>query len=100
MTKYIRARREHGLDPEGAVRYAFLSVGRAITVTTVILVIGFAILSTSAFDMNASMGRMTAMTLAIALVADVFLLPPLLMALDRRDARPAPIPEPVPVAGD
>ena len=73
MTKYLRARREHSLDPEGAVRYAFLSVGRALTVTTVILVIGFAILSTSAFDMNASMGRMTAMTLAIALAVDVFL---------------------------
>jgi predicted RND superfamily exporter protein len=84
LTKYLRARREHGLDPEGAVRYAFLRVGRALTVTTVILVIGFSILATSAFDMNASMGRMTAMTLAIALAADVFLLPPLLMALDRR----------------
>lgn len=100
MTKYVRARREHGLDPEDAVRYAFLRVGRAITVTTVILVIGFLILSTSAFDMNASMGRMTAMTLAIALAADVFLLPPLLMALDRRDAETGLIPELVPVAGD
>ena len=102
MTKYLRARREHGLDPEGAVRYAFLSVGRALTVTTVILVIGFAILATSAFDLNASMGRMTAMTLAIALIADVLLLPPLLMALDRHQASPAaqPLTAPVPVAGD
>ena len=98
MTKYLRARREHSLDPEGAVRYAFLSVGRALTVTTVILVIGFAILSTSAFDMNASMGRMTAMTLAIALAVDVFLLPPLLMALDR--GHHAPMAQPAPVAGD
>ena len=98
MTKYLRARREHSLDPEGAVRYAFLIVGRALTVTTVILVIGFAILSTSAFDMNASMGRMTAMTLAIALAVDVFLLPPLLMALDR--GHHAPMAQPAPVAGD
>ena len=71
------------LSPEDAVRYAFKTVGRAIVVTTVILVIGFSILATSAFDMNASMGRMTAITLAVALLADFLLLPPLLMALDR-----------------
>ena len=83
LTKYLRARREEGLSPEDAVRYAFKTVGRAIVVTTVILVIGFSILATSGFDMNASMGRMTAITLAVALLADFLLLPPLLMALDR-----------------
>ena len=68
-------------------------------VTTVVLVIGFLILSTSAFDMNASMGRMTAITLVVALGVDFLLLPPLLMALDRRPVS-APVAAPVPVAGD
>ena len=99
LTKYLRARREKGLEPDGAVRYAFGQVGAAITVTTVVLVIGFLILSTSAFDMNASMGRMTAITLVVALAVDFLLLPPLLMALDGRPVS-ALAPAPVPVEGD
>jgi len=64
-------------------------------------VIGFLILSTSAFDMNASMGKMTAITLVIALLVDFLLLPPLLMALDRGEVRQVmPAAVPVPVAGD
>ena len=83
MTKYLRARRELRLDPEGAVRHAFSTVGRALTVTSVILVIGFLILSTSSFAMNADMGMMTAITITLALLVDFLFLPPLLMALDR-----------------
>ncbi len=83
LSKYLRARRVEGLGPQDAVQYSFANVGRAIVMTTTILVIGFSILATSAFDMNASMGKMTAITLAVALVADFLLLPPLLMAVDR-----------------
>ncbi len=87
LTKYLRARREHGFDSADAVRYAFSTVGRALTATSVILVIGFAILSTSAFGMNADMGKMTAITIALALAVDFLFLPPLLMAIDRAPAR-------------
>ncbi|MCB1122982.1 MAG: MMPL family transporter, partial [Verrucomicrobiae bacterium] len=45
LTKYIRARREKDMSAEDAVRYAFHSVGRALVVTTIILVVGFSILS-------------------------------------------------------
>jgi predicted RND superfamily exporter protein len=37
MSKYRRARVEKGYDPEQAVRYAFTSVGRALLVTSVVL---------------------------------------------------------------
>ena len=83
MTKYLRARRELRLDPPGAVRHAFSTVGTALTATSVILVIGFGILSTSAFAMNADMGKMTAITIALALIVDFMFLPPFLMAIDR-----------------
>ncbi len=84
LTKYKRARTEKGLDAEDAVRYAFSSVGRALVVTTVILVAGFSILSTSAFGMNADMGLMTAITIALALVIDLLALPAVLIWLDGR----------------
>jgi uncharacterized protein len=83
LSKYRRARREKGLSPEDAVRYAFHSVGRALVATSVILVAGFSILSTSAFGMNADMGVMTAITIGVALAIDFLALPPLLLLLDR-----------------
>ena len=84
LSKYLRARREMNLNPEDAVRYTFSSVGKALIVTTVILMVGFAILSFSDFQMNSGMGQLTAITIAFALLADFFFLPPILMKLDEK----------------
>jgi len=85
LSKYMRARREKGLSPEDAVRYAFRTVGLALIVTSFVLAAGFIVLSLSAFNMNADMAIMTAFTIAFAILADFILLPPLLMKLDRDD---------------
>jgi len=82
MTKYLHARRDKGLDPHAAVRYAFSTVGMALFVTSLVLVAGFYTLTFSAFWLNASMGMMCALTIALALIADYLLLPPLLMKLE------------------
>ena len=52
-------------------------------VTTAVLVMGFAVLSFSSFNVNGDMGLLTAVTIAIALVIDFLLLPPLLLLFDR-----------------
>lgn len=44
----------------------------------------FAILGLSAFRVNAEMGMLTAIAIAIALIVDFLMLPPLLMLIDRR----------------
>jgi len=82
MSKYLHARRDKGLDPQAAVRYAFATVGMALAVTSLILVAGFLVLTLSAFKLNSEMGIMCALTIALALVADYLLLPPLLMKLE------------------
>lgn len=84
LSKYQRARREKNLNAEDAVRYAFSTVGIALLVTAVILIAGFAVLSFSAFKLNESMGILTAITIAVALIADFLLLPALLLTVDRR----------------
>jgi predicted RND superfamily exporter protein len=86
LSKYLRARREARLDAPEAVRYAFQTVGTALVFTSTVLAAGFAVLSFSAFDLNAGMGRLTAITILLALVADFFLLAPLLVRLDGRQA--------------
>ncbi len=82
MSKYIRARKEKGLDSHEAVRYAFKNVGVALWVTSAVLVSGFMILAQSNFELNSGMGLMTSIIIAVALVLDFLLLPSLLMAID------------------
>ncbi len=82
MSKYIRARKEQGLDSEQAVRYAFKNVGVALWVTSAVLISGFMILAQSNFELNSGMGLMTSIIIAVALFLDFLLLPPLLMAID------------------
>ncbi|HXG27561.1 MAG TPA: MMPL family transporter [Nevskiales bacterium] len=83
MTKYLRARREEGMAPEAAVRYAFHNVGVALLVTTLILVAGFSILAQSAFLPNSGMSILTAITVSVALLIDLLLLPAMLLKIDR-----------------
>ena len=82
LSKYRRARSELGRSPPDAVRYAFVTVGRALLTTSLVLVAGFLVLSLSSFELNAGMGLLTALVIALALVADFFLLPPLLMKVE------------------
>ncbi len=88
LSKYLRARREQGLDAPDAVRYAFHTVGVALIVTTLVLIAGFMVLTQSAFKLNADMGLLTAITIGLALIADFIFLPPLLMKADKSAVRP------------
>lgn len=83
LSKYLHARREHNLDAKGAVRYAFAQVGTALVVTSAILVAGFLVLSVSSFSQNGDMGKLSAITITVALLADFLFLPPLLIELDK-----------------
>lgn len=79
LSKYLRARREKGLNAEDAVRYAFNNVGLALVVTSLVLVVGFMIMAQSHFYLNSSMGLLTSVVIMLALYIDLTLLPPLLM---------------------
>ncbi len=83
MSKYLRARREQGLDAIEAVRYAFSTVGVALWTTSLALVAGFLIISTSAFSLNAEMGLLVSAIIALALFVDFLLLPALLIRFDQ-----------------
>ena len=83
LSKYLRARRLKNKSTEEAVRYAFASVGRALWVTTLVLIAGFMVLAQSSFKLNADMGLLTAITIGIALIVDFLFLPPLLMLVDK-----------------
>lgn len=66
-----------------AIKRTFLEAGRAIVLTTVILVAGFALLSFSQFGVTHFTGLLISFTLVFALLADLFLLPLLLLPLKK-----------------
>ena len=84
LSKYRRARNEHHLNSQDAVKYAFSTVGKALFITTIVLVAGFTTLTFSGFKLNSDMGLMAAVAIGIALIVDFLFLPPLLMAVDNQ----------------
>ena len=82
LSEYRRSRGE-GLAAPEAVRSAFRTVGRALWTTTAALTAGFLVLAGSGFESSWTLGAMTSIIIAFALLADFLLLPPLLMAFDR-----------------
>lgn len=83
LSKYLRARRELNKSKEEAVRFAFDTVGKALVVTTIVLVAGFAILAQSSFGMNSGMAKVTVLIITFALALDFLLLPALLLNIGK-----------------
>ena len=79
MSKFLRARRELNYNAADSVVYAFETVGRALVITTLVLVAGFTVLSTSPFALNSYMARITVVIITGALVIDFVLLPSILV---------------------
>jgi predicted RND superfamily exporter protein len=79
----IKRERALGKTRDEAVEAAINGTGRAIVQTTLVLVIGFSILLASEFLATANFGLLTGVTLSAALVADLTLLPALLLTTRR-----------------
>ena len=65
---------------ELALHNTFNSVGRALTITTLVLVMGFLVFTLSSMNGTVWFGALMAMTVSLALVADFFLMPALILA--------------------
>ncbi|MDX1694507.1 MAG: MMPL family transporter, partial [Ketobacteraceae bacterium] len=83
LSKFLRARKAHGMDLYDAIHYAFTHVGAALLTTTIVLAGGFMILAVSDFAVNASLGIMVALTIVLALIYDFLFLPALLIFANR-----------------
>lgn len=84
VSKYMSGRQQ-GLSSPEAVRATFRAVGPALWATTAILTAGFLVFASSGYEPSWTLGVLVAVTISFALVADLFLLPALLMAVDRRN---------------
>ncbi len=87
MSKFLRARRELGYNASQAVVYAFETVGKALVTTTIVLLAGFTVLSTSSFALNSYMARITVIIIVSALIIDFVLLPSLLILMSKKEKK-------------
>ena len=86
LSKYQYAREHLKLSPENAIRYTFITVGKALWITSVVLVLGFLVLAFSSFKINQEMGMLTSIIFALGLFADFLLLPPILLFIEKLKA--------------
>ncbi len=75
----IREERQAGRGLHQAIREALLHSGRAVTMTTVLLCIGFGLNTLSSFPSMQILGILGAVVIGVALLGDLFLLPALLV---------------------
>ena len=77
LTKY-RLDRDEGLSKEDAVRATLRATGKAILLTSFVLMSGFLVFTLSSFGGTVNMGGLTALTLGVAMMTNLLLLPALL----------------------
>ena len=77
FTKFVRARRK-GRSVDEALQLVFEEAGAAVTLTTIVLVVGFGTLLLSDFSPNFMMGWLAASMIGLAWVADILVVPALL----------------------
>jgi predicted RND superfamily exporter protein len=79
-----RQERLQGQDVQAAISRSFHGAGHAIVLTSLLLVMGFGVLTTSQIATTRIFGVLTAVTVGAALLADLLLLPALLHIVGRR----------------
>lgn len=77
MHNFRRHYLEHG-DAKAAIDYTLLGTGRAMTVTTIVLSIGFFVYMFASMNNLFSFGLLTGLALVVALLADIILAPALM----------------------
>ncbi len=82
LSKYISAKRE-GASPVEAVRYSLDKAGSAITITTLALAVGTFILVLSNTFHFQNVALLLTPIIVVALLLDLFFLPPLLIRFDQ-----------------
>ena len=82
-----RSERSNGHDHDTAMKNTIHGAGYAIVLTSILLICGFGLLTTSQLSSTYYFGTLTAVTLVSAIVADLFLLPALLNWWEARTAK-------------
>ena len=96
MALGYRHHRERRMGVEESLAATLATSGTGLRLTTIVLMAGFGLLGLSSFAPTRHFGLLTCLTLALALIADLVLVPALIRVLERRRAPQGGIPQVVP----
>ena len=87
LTKYRQELKWHSWDMKKTVLTALDETGTSMIYTSVILFFGFIIFAASNFQGTVALGMLTSVTLIVAMLANLVLLPSLIIELDSRSKK-------------
>lgn len=86
LAKYRQELRRTSHNIKASVIYAIRETGISIIYTSVVLFFGFGVFALSQFGGTVSLGVLVALTLLIALFSNLFILPSILLAFERKSS--------------
>ncbi len=89
LARFREEQEAHPDDIRTAILRTYNGAGRAILITSVMLLVGLVVLLLSSFVPTQLFGRLTAITIFGAVLGDLLILPPILYLIYRRDEAPA-----------
>jgi predicted RND superfamily exporter protein len=84
LAKYRQELRRTSHNIKASVIYAIRETGISIIYTSIVLFFGFGVFALSKFGGTVSLGVLVALTLLIALFSNLFILPSILLAFERK----------------
>ena len=83
LAKYRQELKSNGWNIKWAVKSSILETGLSMFYTSVVLFCGFSVFMTSSFAGNQSLGLLTSITLFVAMLSNLILLPSFLMTMEK-----------------
>jgi predicted RND superfamily exporter protein len=83
LAKYRQELKANGWNIRWAVKSSILETGLSMFYTSVVLFCGFSVFMTSSFAGNQSLGLLTAITLFVAMLSNLLVLPSFLMSMEK-----------------
>ena len=87
LTRYKQELRNAGTSVSEAISITIRETGLSMVYTTIILFFGFAIFAASGFGGTVALGILLSITLLMAMVTNLVLLPSILLTIDKRRSR-------------
>jgi predicted RND superfamily exporter protein len=87
LTKYRQELKKLNSTVAGSISIAIKETGLSMVYTAVILFCGFAIFAASGFGGTVAMGVLISITLLVAMVTNLVLLPAILLSIDKRQSK-------------
>jgi uncharacterized protein len=89
LAKYKQELQRHSWDVTKVVMVSLRETGVSMLYTSLILFFGFIVFTGSEFEGTNNLGKLTSITLVVAMISNLVLLPAILVALNRRYERKA-----------